>query len=302
MKKTWYISVLLFLSLAVTQSQTQGDTLPRLDLDKVALVNQSESYITFPTDIGNIEPLIFEANLNPNFVIRERKDSRLMAVLTPQITIRMYNIESYPVQTPSYIPQISFYYLTGDRQGLRQNTFFGRIAHHSNGQDGSFYKDSLNTQINLRTGNFATNYMEFGLIHTSYSSHKNAVKFFKSSLEVHPRNWMLEELHGQYSGLRWHNSFFAYKLPMDRDFFMKNRRANFSVKIETTWMLDQINDWEVLELDRLNAALTFYYHPKFLEDIGLFVQFYHGTDYYNIYFQHQIDTIRFGLMTEILRF
>jgi len=300
MKKPWYISVLLFLTLAGVQAQ--GDTLPKLDLAKIALVNQSDSYITFPTDIGNIEPLIFEANLNPNFIIRERKDSRLMAVLTPQVTIRMYNKESYPVQTPSYIPQISFYYLTGDRQGLRQNTFFGRIAHHSNGQDGSFYKDSLAKTINLRTGNFATNYMELGLICTSYSSNKNAVKFFKSSLEIHPRNWMLEELHGQYSGLRLHNSFFAYKLPMDRDFFSKSRRANFSVKIETTWMLDQVNDWETFDLDRLTAALTFYYHPKFLEDIGLFVQFYRGMDYYNIYFQQQISVLRFGIMTEILRF
>jgi len=41
---------------------------------------------------------------------------------------------------------------------------------------------------------------------------------------------------------------------------------------------------------------------KFLEDIGFFIQFYHGTDYYNIYFQNQLNIIRFGLMTEILRF
>jgi len=302
MSKAWSIIRLLLVCLATGQAQTQEDTLPRLDLAKLALVNQSDSYITFPTDIGNVEPLLFEANLNPNFVIRKRKDSRLMAVLTPQITIRMYNKESYPVQTPSYIPQISFYYLSGDRQGLHQNTFFGRIAHHSNGQDGSFYKDSQETEINLITGNFATNYMEFGLINTSYSGNKNAVKFFKSSLEIHPKSWMLEELKGQYSGLRWHNSFFAYKLPLDSNFFSKHRRANFSVKIETTLMLDQINDWEFLEIDRINAALTFYYHPKFLEDIGLFVQLYHGMDYYNIYFKHQLSIIRFGIMTEILRF
>lgn len=301
MREIWYILCLLHLSLATIQAQ-ERDTLPKLDLSKLALVNQSDSYITFPADIGNIEPLMFEANLNPNFIIRERKDSRLMAVLTPQITIRMYNKESYPVQTPSYIPQISFYYLSGDRKGLNQNTFYGRIAHYSNGQDGTFYKDSLNTEINVTNGNFATNYMEFGLIRTSYSRNKNAVKFFKSSLEIHPKTWMIEELRGQFSGLRWHNSFFAYKLPLDGTIFSKTRRANFSVKLETTLMLDQINDWELFELDRINAALTFYYHPKFLEDIGFFVQFYRGMDYYNIYFKHQLSVIRFGLMTEILRF
>jgi len=34
----------------------------------------------------------------------------------------------------------------------------------------------------------------------------------------------------------------------------------------------------------------------------LFVQLYHGYDYYNINYQHQMSIIRFGLMTEILRF
>ena len=82
----------------------------------------------------------------------------------------------------------------------------------------------------------------------------------------------------------------------------KEQRANFSVKAETTLMLDNMNNWDTFNIDRLNTSLIVYYHPKFLEDIGLFVQFYHGADYYNIYFQNRLDIIRFGLMTEILRF
>lgn len=74
------------------------------------------------------------------------------------------------------------------------------------------------------------------------------------------------------------------------------------MKVETTWMFDAINDWGTFDLNRFNGALTLYYHPKFLEEIGLFVQFYHGQDYYNIYFSHQLNVIRFGLMTEVLRF
>jgi hypothetical protein len=67
-------------------------------------------------------------------------------------------------------------------------------------------------------------------------------------------------------------------------------------------MLEHYKDLNLFDFDRFNASLTFYYHPKFLEDIGLFVQFYHGMDYYNIYFEHQLSVIRFGIMTEILRF
>ena len=111
---------------------------------------------------------------------------------------------------------------------------------------------------------------------------------------------MTEELRGKYSGLRWHNTFTAFKLPFIK--FDAENNPNLSLKVETSIMLDNYNDLNIIDLDRFNISLTFYYHPKFLEDIGLFVQFYHGKDYYNIYFQEQLDLIRFGLMTEILRF
>ena len=299
MKRQDYLPFIILFLLQTAHAQQPNDSLPNLDLAKIAQVNQSDSYITFPTDIGNLEPLMFEANVNPSFIIRERKESNLMAVLTSQVTIRMYNEDSYPVKTPSYIPQITFYYLTGDRNPVGHYTFFGKFAHHSNGQDGNFYNTDGN--INLQNGNFATNYFELGLIKTSFSKTLNASKFFKSSVEVHPRSWMLDEMHGKYSGFRWHNAFFAYKLPVK----MGHRgsvKADFSLKAETTWMIDNINDWDTFNFKRFNIGLTFYYHPKFLEDIGFFVQLYHGMDYYNIYFQHRLDVIRFGIMTELLRF
>jgi hypothetical protein len=291
----YFIGFVANLALA----QTNEDATSILNLDKMAQVNQGDSYVTFPFDFGNIEPLMFEANVSPSFKIRERRDSRLMGVLTGQIIIRMYDETSYPVRTPSYIPQITFYFLTGNKQASKKLTLFGRFAHHSNGQDENFYNED--GDINLISGNFATNFIELGLIKSSYSNQLNAFRFFKSSVEIHPKSWMLDEMQGKYSGLRWHNTFIAYKLPMDSD-FNKSRKANFSLKAETTLMLDNVNNQETFDLKRLNASLTFYYHPKFLEDIGFFIQFYHGADYYNIYFNHQIDTIRFGLMTEILRF
>ncbi len=296
--KYFYISFLIYFLFDYGYSQENNDSIPKLDISKIALVNQTDSYVTFPTDIGTIAPLMFEANISPSFIIGKRKDSRLMAVLTSQIIIRMYNEASFPIRTPSYMPQVSFYYVMGNKQSKTHNTLFGRIAHHSNGQDGDFYDE--NGLINLQSGNFATNFFEIGILKTSHSSALNAVKFFKSSIEIHPKSWMLEELQGQYSGLRWHNTFTAFKLPfINSD---KDDNPNFSLKIDTSIMLDNYNNLNTFDLDRLNASLTFYYHPKFLEDIGLFVQFYHGMDYYNIYFQEKLDIIRFGIMTEILRF
>jgi hypothetical protein len=296
-------NILIFFILIsnIAFSQTKVDSITCLNLDKIAQINQGESYVTFPFDIGNLEPLLFEANVNPNFKIRERKDSRLMAVFTPQIIIRMFDEHSNPVKTPSYIPQLAFYFLIGNKDFPNKLTLFGKIAHHSNGQEGAFYDE--NDEVNLNTGNFSTNYVELGFLKSSFSNQLKAFKTFKSSIEIHPKEWMLEELHGQYSGLRWHNSFLAYKLPMKSNSTNREeQKAIFSLKAETIWMFDNINDWDTFNLNRLNLSLIVYYHPKFLEDIGFFVQFYHGMDYYNIYFQHQISTIRFGIMTEVLRF
>lgn len=87
MKRFGHILIFLLFLVQTVYPQQLNDSLPNIDLAKIAQVNQSDSYITFPTDIGNIEPLMFEANVNPSFIIRERKESNLMAVLTSQITL-----------------------------------------------------------------------------------------------------------------------------------------------------------------------------------------------------------------------
>ena len=293
-----FSGILVFFIMNSFSAQQTKDSLPKVDLSKIALVNQSDSYVTLPFDIGNLEPLIFEANISPSFIIRQRKDSRLMGVLTAQIIIRMYNEESLPVRTPSYMPQITAYYLLNDKKAANKHTIFGKVAHHSNGQSGDFYDE--NGDINLISGNFATNFMEIGYIFNSHNSRFNAEKFFKTSFEIHPQSWMFEEMHGMYSGFRWHNTFSAFKIPVGNSDTKK--RAQISLKVETMIMLDDINGWDTFESNRFNGSLTFYYHPKFLEEIGFFVQYYHGMDYYNIYFIHQIDVLRFGIMTDILRF
>ena len=101
------------------------DSIPGIGLMELSQVNQGNSYATFPTDIGNIEPLWFEVNIVPNFYLRQSKNSRLMGVLTPQIILRMYQERSYPVRTPSYMPQITLYYMLNDKDNSRKFSLFG---------------------------------------------------------------------------------------------------------------------------------------------------------------------------------
>ena len=71
---------------------------------------------------------------------------------------------------------------------------------------------------------------------------------------------------------------------------------DFEEFISTYWNFALPKDGLEFKWDTMSDYL------KFLEDIGFFAQVYHGSDYYNIYFDHQLSVIRFGIMTEILRF
>lgn len=289
----------LALILFAIAARSQENKEQKMELTFISQVNQGNSYITFPTDIGNIEPLWFEGNVIPNFYLRKSKNARLMGVLTPQIIIRMYQEESYPVRTPSYMPQITVYYKLNDKNQFKSSSVFLRAAHHSNGQDGDFILED--GSFNHNSGDFSTNFLEAGLIKTNLNRRFNAYQFFKTSFEVHPNGFMQEELEGFYSQYRWHNAFSIIKLS-SRNNQEDLKKSAFSIKGEITWMFGDFNQLDVFSAERLNLSLTFYYHPKFLEDIGLFVQYYHGTDYYNMYFDHRLDVLRFGFMTEKLIF
>ena len=293
-----YFLFFLIFQAAFLQGKSQGNAIGKIKLTTVAQVNHGASYITFPTDIGNIEPLWFEGNIVPAFYLRVRDDSRLMGVVIPQIILRMYQKESLPVQTPSYMPQIVAYYLLNSKAKANSMSLFGKIAHHSNGQDGAFYLP--NGEINTLSCSFATNFYEIGFIKTNYRPRYYAVQFLSTSLEVHPNNLSIPELKGIYSDYRFNTIFSIFKIPKDE--LNKSKKASFSIKAKSVWMFGKINNLAPLSLNRLNLSLTLYYHPKFFEDIGFFAQIYHGMDYYNIYFNHQISILRFGIMTEKIRF
>ncbi len=299
-KFIWQTLIILFSLLNFPiYSQSNSEKEYDFDLTLVSEVHQGNSYFTIGGGLGNIEQLIFEGNLIPNFILRSNKESKLMAVVTPQIILRMYNEESLPVRTPSYMPHITFYYSIGKELSIDNFTIFGKIAHHSNGQEDDFYLE--NGEINFHSGNFSTNYFEVGVITTFYVIDLNAAQFFSTSFKIHPERLSDIELRGLYSFYRWNSQFAIFKLPpeLSED---KKEQAKFSLKGQFTWLFGDINDWNFFALNRIVANVTFYYHPSFLEDIGLFVQYYHGQDYYNIYFPKSRDIIRIGFMTDQFRF
>ena len=193
---------------------------------------------------------------------------------------------------------MTLYYLLSSDNEANSVSLFGKIAHHSNGQEGDFLLE--NGDINTLNGSFSTNYYEFGLNKTKYNHKYNAVQFFGTSLKAFPP-LLTADLGDRYSYFRWNSVFSIFKMPTTNH-ANKKKNASVSLKGQSVWMFGNVDEWSAYSLNRLNLSLTFYYHPEFLEDIGFFAQIYHGMDYYNIYFDHQINVIRFGIMTEKLRF
>lgn len=298
MKKGKVLAIIALLMVQLTSGQEADMEYKSIDLTTLSQVNQGSSYITALGGIGNIDPLWFEGNFIPNFYIRKSTNSRLMGVITPQIIIRMFQEESFPVRTPSYIPQLTVYYALNGSPPYSNLNAFGRIAHHSNGQEGDFYLE--NGKINHLSGSFSTNFFELGLIKTSYNAKLKAQQFFSTSIEIHPPGFSIPELDNIYSKYRWHTAFSVFKMPINSP--REDNKARFSLKAKTTWLFGNINNWKNLDKKRLELSLTLAYYPPFLEDIGLFASFYRGRDYYNIYFDNQLTVIRFGFVTEILRF
>jgi hypothetical protein len=286
------------LGMGNLRAQTEDLQVTENSFFRTIRANQTDSYITFSQGIGNVEPLIFEALVAPYFLLRTSRDAKWGATISPAILIRMYAEESFPVRTPSYMPEISFYHQLNKTGNETIKYLFLNLTHHSNGQDGDFFNED--GSFNTVTGDFSTNYLELGLfLNQNVVPFSNTNEYFKTSLEYHFDVKRADELEGRYSFVRWHNNFRIFRFPgheggSPKLVFDKNPRVQ--TRLETTWLFGDINDASFFDLkERFNFSLTMAYRPKFLSDVSLFANFYNGEDYYNMYFFRRITVFRVGL-------
>ncbi len=260
--------------------------------------NQVDSYITFGQGFGNLEPLIFEGLISPYFLLRTSRDARWGATVSPTIMLRMEAEESFPVQAPSYMPNITFYHQIS-RTSENVKYLFLTLKHHSNGQYESFYSDD--GTINTVTGDFSTNFIEVGaFFNKPVLPFSNTREYFRTSLEYHVNIARSEELEGIYSFLRWHNSIRIFRFPIPKSTLKwlgyRAQSAQVQTNIQTTWMFGDVNNASFPDLkERFNLSLTMSYRPRVLSDVGLFVRFFTGKDYYNMQFMRRLNVLSFGI-------
>jgi hypothetical protein len=296
-----FVLILLagWAGLGYSEAQTGSMELMENSFFRTIRANQTDSYITFSQGIGNVEPLIFEGLIAPYFLLRKSRNARYGATISPAILIRMQNKESFPVRSPSYMPSLTIYRQLGTSVGERLNSsyMFLTLEHHSNGQFGDFYNED--GSYNTETGDFSTNLLELGLfINRNVLPFSNTTEYFRTSVEFHPDIGRSEELTGQYSFVRWHNSFRIFRFPGHKHRIIQDGHPalpRVQTKVETTWMFGEINQASFFDAEeRLNLSMTMAYRPRVMTDVSFFVNFYTGKDYYNMQFNRRINVLRFG--------
>lgn len=263
---------------------------------------REQSYILPLSGLGNLEPLIFEADIIPYFLINLSQNARWGMEISPRIIIRMLNKHSHPVQTPSYMPKATvFYQFPDSHRGKRDFFTFLSWMHHSNGQDGDFYNDD--GTINTASGSFTTYWLEGGLF---LSRKSNVLKFNTNYIKLYASyNYHQEkELEGIYGHLRFYANIKNTMQLSDafRTIVASKKKSNksyaFDQSIKIGWIADELNDTKTIDWRRLIFNYTLSFKPVFLKDVNFFVHYYYGQDYYNIQFERQLSVIRFGISSK----
>lgn len=308
----------IFLFPATSLFSQKGDTVA-LSVEQQKFLtmvnaNREQSYITFGNGIGNLEPLIFECRLSPSYFFTG-KERKWALVLNPQVGIRMLNKKSFPIRNPSYKVYVTYYReieFWGNsffRKLFYNNALlFGSIVHHSNGQDGSFYEPDTSRIGNLENGNFATNFIEFGI--SSYKLQELgkdyfSIREFKIWAEIHPPKWSIEELDDQYGYYRVYGKFGIIGPEQKRKSDKINQwLQQSSLEVKSGWIFGRMDGISPVDARRRFVLdVTYKYYPVWFDEIAFFMRFYQGQDYYNIYFLNgSLSQISVGITSNIMSF
>jgi hypothetical protein len=260
-------------------------------------VFREPSYILIGSGLGNMEPLIFEGNLAPYFMLSLNRNKKWGIELSPRIIIRMYNSKSFPIRTPSFMPKATFFYHLVDNKNKNKDLFaYLSWMHHSNGQDGSFYNTDSIT-VNTQSGNFSTNWISSGI----YISRPTGIAYTTNDYKIYAAYNYKQEigLDDSYGQLRFYFDL-QTNLNLSKILGFNGKTFNNSNNtlrqfIHMGWIADELDDTKIVDRKRLMVQYTLAFKPSFLNDATLFVQYDYGQDYYNIYYNRELNVVRFGI-------
>jgi hypothetical protein len=311
MRSTFNIVFHLYLMLFTTGiafSQNEIDTTYKFNdgvsnAKAISTFNmfREPSYIILGSGIGNLEPIIFESDIIPYFMLSLCKDNRWGIELSPRAIMRMYNQESYPVKTPSFMPRVTFFIQFADKEHKKRDFFsYFSWMHYSNGQDGDFLNPD--STINTLTGNFYTNWVEGGIFlsrpDANMLSTTNYVKLYTAYSFIQEKK--MDNVYGRLrfyvqvkSTVKLSRLFRAFTATDD-----KKKNYLFDQSIKIGWIASDLKNSKSIDKKRLTLNYRLSFKPTFIKDVNIFIHYYYGQDYYNIHFGKHLNVIRFGISSK----
>jgi hypothetical protein len=251
----------------------------------VLRANLEPSYLIVPVPLAGLDPVWYEANVVAHFVAH-RASWPLALVLTPKIVIRLFREFSEPVKTPSYMPRLSLFMWLDEpatqRDAVRYASF--TVAHHSNGQAGPVFLPGRRN--NHEGGDFYTNHFELAL--HSFQPDQTALRWTRVAFEWHPVFFQQEDIVGRYGTLRALLDATVLEHPSIGGTLSASLGATLDAYTRNT------TDSVLGQLDRFQLSVA--YSVAFPgSEIAMFARYYHGRDYYNIWFDRTLEMLQLGI-------
>lgn len=252
----------------------------------------------FGNEYGNPIHDLLVADLNPNVVLFNSRNSRLFFLFSPRVKLRLLSAYHSPVKSPSYMPGGTLFFRFTDNT-TKPKFLSVAYSHHSNGQEGLTLDVTGN--FNREDGKFTTNFYSlnyyFGKRLVNDTISRSQYSFI--GIELHTglfNTGFSEQLTGKYGFVRANGSW-MYDLMHDKhnasDLYQNHQR----LQAQFTYILDKVYDYPVTDLHkRLNISLKYYYQFGFMDNVAFTIGAgYRGQDDYNIYFQDSYAYVAVGV-------
>jgi len=289
------------------------------------------SYVYFPLSRPEIKESYpyFEAASNTNISVFEGKEKHSTfwkhtnMQLGVNLLLRMYNEESSPIHPMNFEPGIVFNHFFNpksysetwlNRSSTEINNYYYctlEAKHLSNGQSGPFYIPGTDS-INYENGDFSTNFVKLKFSHVNrglLNPESYLIQTYGIRIDWGIPGTVLRIQEGLL------NSYGKYRLIanyqwISRPFSLFNIKATSKLgqtdetlkfrlitRVENTYIIGNLTNFpdENTDKDRynFNARVTLY--PIDYVEMGLFVNFFVGRDYYNLKFTDKKDIWSIGL-------
>lgn len=311
-------AIFIFFNVAVAGQPVDQDTTAGATTSFLPLIyaNRDLTYFTFSDGIGNLPHMVTEGRFSGSYFLKNRQVNWALE-FGLNMTLRILDKRSYPIPPPSYVAELTYYREVGGKgKTMLSRLLFEKAywdlsgGHHSNGRADDFYKkDSLGNElpeIDYNDASFTAHYLELGystFSHRRSASNRDFYTNLRLAFRLYPKSMGTPELEDIYGFYRLFATYNIFRLPWGKSgqhngFFSRSR-----VRFHSGWIFGDMGEASPRAVDkRFIAEVTWFYFPDWLSEMGFFLQYYRGQDYYNLQFKRTMDVFRVGISSNPLNF